>query len=175
MQLHFFFLRDRKSIFLKGFFEYSKFIAVRLSGPFSGVLSQSNLQEASKASLLIFIRLVGCAYFKKHANAFFSQTPFSLMNSMKKEGLTPEDHHRQWLDYIRQTIWDRISTENDTIPPSFEALQYHWLRSCWVIHMWHQAESNAIILALMNVAGEIITHWKSCGIQMKTLRVFKIK
>ncbi len=99
------------------------------------------------------------------------------MNSMKKEGLTPEDHHRQWLDSIRQTIWDRISTENDTIP-SFEALHPIPLvekllgDSCGI----KQNLMQSFLLLLMNVAGEIITtYWKWCGIQMKTLRVFKIK
>ena len=56
-----------KTFFLKVFFEYAKFIAVDLSGPFID-------------SQFAFFRLVGCAYFKKHANTFCGHTPSSLMN-----------------------------------------------------------------------------------------------
>ena len=58
-----------KTFFLKVFFEYAKFIAVDLVGPFTGVISHTNLLEQATASQLAFFRLVGCAYLKKHANA----------------------------------------------------------------------------------------------------------
>ena len=64
-----------------------------------------------------------------------------------------ERHKR--LYFIRQTIWDRISSENESIP-SYDALHYHWLRSCWVLHMWHQAECNAMTLAYLNGNGVIL-------------------
>ena len=135
-----------KAFFLKVFFEYAKFVAVDLMGSFVSVIPT--------ASQLAFFRLVGCAYFKKHANDFYGQTPSSLMNSFAMASLSSQEQHQKWLDHIRQTIWDRISSENETIP-SFEALHYHWLRSCWVLHMWQQAESNKMILAPLDGNGWI--------------------
>ena len=106
-----------------------------------------NLLEQATASQLAFFRLVGCAYFKKHANAFYGQTP-SLMNSFAMASLSSQEQHQKWLDHNRQTIiWHRISSENETIP-SFGALHYHWLRSCWILHMWQQAESMKLFLLL---------------------------
>ena len=35
-------------------------------------------------------------------------------------------------------MWERIEFEDD-LPPSWEALWRHWLRSCWVSYMWSQA------------------------------------
>ena len=147
-----FFAGIGKAFFLKVFFEYAKFIAVDLVGPFTGVISHTNLLEQATASQLAFFRLVGCAYLKKHANAFYGQTPSSLLNSFAMASLSPQEQHRKWLDQIRQTIWDRISSENETIP-SYEALHYHWLRSCWVLHMWQQAESNVMLLAPLDCNG----------------------
>lgn len=141
-----FFAGIGKAFFLKVFFEHAKFIAVDLSGPFVGSIANSDLCDQATVSQLAFIRLVGCAYFKKHTNAFYGHTPSSLMNSFDTDSLSPLEQHRKWLDHLRQTIWDRISSENETIP-SFEALQYHWLRSCWVLHMWQQAESARMVLA----------------------------
>ena len=117
---------------------YAKFIAIDLMGPFVGSISHHNLREQAVASQLTFLRLVGCAYFKKHANAFYGHTPSSLLNMFAETCLSPLEQHQKWLDHLRRTIWDRISTENESIPSS-EALQYHWLRSCWVIHMWQQS------------------------------------
>ena len=141
-----------KAFFLKVFFEYAKFIAVDLTGPFIGLVSPLDLQEQAAASQLAFFRLVGCAYFKKHNNAFYGHTPSSLMNSFSQTNLSPLDQHRKWLNHIRQTIWDRISSENETIP-SLEALHYHWLRSCWVLSMWQQAQSSQMNLASLNGNG----------------------
>ncbi len=76
----------------------------------------------------------------------------SLLNSLAKASSSPKEQHQKWLDHIRQTIWDRISSENETIP-SCEALHYHWLRSCWVLHMWQQAQSNEVVLAPLNGNG----------------------
>lgn len=147
-----FFAGIGKAFFLKVFFEHAKFITFNLSGPFVGLISQSVLRDQAIASQLSFIRLVGCAYFKKHTNAFFGNTPSSLMNSFATTSSSPLEQHRMWLDHLRQTIWDRISSENETIP-SLEALQYHWLRSCWVVHMWQQAETSDVVLAPLDGNG----------------------
>ena len=75
----FLFFWDKKSFFLKVFFfEYAKFIAVDLEGPFSGVISHTNLLELATASQVAYFQLVGCACLI-HANAFYGQTP--LLNS----------------------------------------------------------------------------------------------
>ena len=31
--------------------------------------------------------------------------------------------------------------------PSLEALRYHWLGSCWILHLWQQAQCNHTQLA----------------------------
>lgn len=97
------------------------------------------------------MRLIGCAYFKKHINTFYGQTPMSLFISFAGASSDHEQHH-QWLDHIRQTIWDRIAFESDTIP-SLTALESHWLRSWWVLHYWQQAESNHIVLTTLDGNG----------------------
>ena len=38
-------------------------------------------------------------------------------------------------------MWTRIEFE-DELPPSFEALWRHWLRTCWVSNFRQQASSN---------------------------------
>ena len=147
-----FFAGVGKAFFLKVFFEQAKFIAAELQGPFVSAVGHTNLMEQAKASLVTFLRLVGCAYFWKHTNAFLGHTPPSLLNSLVDTGLSSLEQHRKWLDHIRQTIWDRISSENESIP-SFEALQYHWIRSCWVLHMWHQAQYGRPMLAPLDGNG----------------------
>ena len=144
-----------KTFFLKVFFEYAKFIAVDLSGPFIGDFSQDTFHEQARDSQFAFFRLVGCAYFKKHANAFCGHTPSSLMNLFSDNSSSSLHQHEKWLDHIRQSIWDRISSENETVP-SLEALQYHWLRSCWVLQVWQQAHSQQVTLAPLDGNGWVI-------------------
>ena len=38
-------------------------------------------------------------------------------------------------------MWENTEFE-DELPPSWEVLWRHWLRSCWVSHFWQQAWSN---------------------------------
>ena len=108
--------------------------------PFSTMVTSDNMEQEAQDSVLAFIGLVGCAYFKKHLNAFFGKTPESTFNTFA-DAASIRDQHINWLDSIRQGIWDRISQESETIP-SFAALELHWQRSCWVVHMWQQATSN---------------------------------
>jgi len=86
------------------------------------------------------------------------------MNSFE-DSLSLTEKHKKWLDLIRQTIWDRISSENESIP-SFDALYFHWLRSCWVLHMWQQAECNNMTLASLNGNGKMAV-LKYSGTQLK--------
>ena len=62
-----------------------------------------------------------------------------------------QEQHTAWLEDIRNHIWDRINFENE-MTPSTDALYLHWQRSCWVLHMWRQADQNNMIL-------EPITNW----------------
>ena len=140
-----------KSYFFKVFLDYANFILGDVRGAFTTRYTQSDIHNQSRITLLPFIRLVGCAYMMKHANAFHGQTPQSLLNSLSQAN-SAYHQHEQWLDNIRQTIWDRISFENQTIP-SMTALEYHWRRSCWIIHMWQQAECRNMVLAPLNGNG----------------------
>ena len=140
-----------KSHFFKVFLENAKFILGNHPGSFNSSFSSSDLYNQTHMNQLAFIRLVGCAYYKKHINAFYGHTPESLLNSFAGAS-SPTQQHSQWLDYLRQGIWDRIAQENETIP-SFTALQLHWLRSCWVLHMWQQAQCNNMMLVTLNGNG----------------------
>ena len=135
-----------KAYFLKVFFEKAKFIISNDQDTLATSLTHTDLSEQADNTLLAFIRLVGCAYFKKHSNAFPGETPEAVLNSFSSTTSSPMDLHRQWLDHLRQTIWDRISFEDEMIP-SLEALRYHWFRSCWILHLWQQAQCNHMQLA----------------------------
>ena len=114
-------------------------------------LTHTDLNEQADNTLLAFIRLIGRAYFKKHTNAFPGEMPESLLDSFSG-ATSAKDQHRKWLDHLHQTIWDRISFEDEMIP-SLEALRYHWLRSCWILHLWQQAQCNQMQLALLHGHG----------------------
>ena len=94
-----------KASFFKTFFEKATFI----SNDSMGHLSQprATLPEVTENCFLAFLRLVGCAYFKKHQNAFQGITPESLFHSFGTE--SAEDQHYKWLEQIRHTIWDRVT------------------------------------------------------------------
>ena len=85
---------------------------------------------------LTFLRLVGCAYFRisKHKAVFLPSflTPMTLFNS---HFVRAEAHHSAWLDAIREKIWLWIRYEEEMLP-SYDALQRHWKRSCWVASEW---------------------------------------
>ena len=95
--------------------------------------------DTSREWFLSFIRLIGTVYFKKHLSIFKYDCPRGLFNSFPTSD--PISQHKQWLDCIRSTMWENIEFE-DELPPSWEALWRHWLRSCWVSHFWQQAWSN---------------------------------
>lgn len=139
-----FFSGISKAYFFQIFFENAVFI-------YGNTTTFGVHQQVQESSLLLFIRLVGCAYIRKHANAFFGKTPDSIYHSFS-EASSPTQQHQQWLDHIRQCIWDRISQECESIP-SFSALQLHWLRSCWIFHSWQQALSNTVVCGTLNGNG----------------------
>ncbi len=119
-----------KPTFLKTFFEKADFISNDSTGQLSKM--PETMQELTERGFLAFARLVGCAYFKKHRNAFQGTTPEALFHSFATDNV--KEQHNKWLEHIRQKIWDRIMFEDDMIP-SVGALKRHWKRSCWVLHM----------------------------------------
>ena len=131
-----FFARLGKTTFLNRFFQHSEFINAGTE-TCPGTLASTT--EERSDGLLAFIRLVGTVYFKQHLACFHHDSPRALFNSFSDSD--PETQHRRWLDCIRSTIWEKIEFE-DELPPSSEALERHWKRSCWVADMWSQACRN---------------------------------
>ena len=130
-----------KASFLATLFEYSEFICSN-STQTPGTLSDT---DPDSNGFLSFLRLVGCAYFRKHKAAFLPKypTPMSLFNSLEKDSQTHLDHHSAWLSFLRERVWSRIKYEEEMIP-SDDALRRHWQRSCWVVAVWKQATQNQI-------------------------------
>ena len=78
-------------------------------------LWQIHFANTMNVGFLAFQRLIGVVYFKKHCAAFDVDTPVAHFKC-GQQGLTPEKHHSAWLENIRQTIWSRITYENETDP-----------------------------------------------------------
>ena len=129
-----------KASFMATLFEYCNFICTN-NEQVPGTLANSD-----SSGKLSFYRLVGCAYFRKHRAVFLPAypSPVTLFNSLKKGGQSPQAHHVAWLDVIRERIWSRIKYEEEMIP-SEGALDRHWLRSCWVLSVWKQANRNNLV------------------------------
>ena len=72
-------------------------------------------------------------------------TPRVLYSSLADPALSHYDMHKRFLQTIRDMVWDKIQFE-DELPPSMDALWRHWLRTCWVSHMWSQAADNHMII-----------------------------
>ena len=109
-----------------------------------GCLSDTSLDnENYNQGFLSFLRLIGTIYYKKHATGFDSNSPESSYKEFysNHSHLTVNQVHRSWLQYIQQNIWDRIIYESKMVP-SVDALWRHWKRSCWIAHMWKQADHN---------------------------------
>ena len=124
-----------KATFLNVFFQHADFICgPRTPGCLHDTANPSN-------GFLSFVRLVGTCYFKKHIAAFISlfscETPVQLFNSLDPS-LLPRERHETWLQKIRDTVSDRIVSEEERLP-SYTALWRHWLCSCWVSRMWQNA------------------------------------
>ena len=138
-----FFSQIGKATFLRYFFQYAAFITGRES---QGTLADTGLEgETYNNGFLAFLRLIGTVYFKKHATGFETPSPANHFQNFSSTHTTVQQQHKDWLEDIRQNIADRITFDNDMIP-SIEALYYHWKRSCWVLHMWRQADKNNMVL-----------------------------
>ena len=134
-------------------FQHSSFINANTTD-YPGTLADTDTDHL-QAGFLAFIRLVGTAYFKKHISAFKYETSRALMNSVQET--TVKLAHQRWLDHIRDTVWEHVEFE-DELPPSWEALWRHWLRSCWVSNLWGQASQNHYRFLPLNDFG-----WKVNG------------
>ena len=143
-----------KATFLKHFFQHTEFVTGETHYT-KGSLAQTSVNNSYKEGFMAFLRLIGAVYFKKHATAFTSDSPESHFKGYL--GNSDEDlQHRDWLEDIRQSMWARINFEDEMIP-STEALWRHWMRSCWVLDMWRQADKNTMSLAELTNYGWSIT------------------
>ena len=115
---------------------------------------------------LSFVRLISTVYFKKHLAEFTVNTPCALYMSLAQSGVGPMQQHNKLIEAIRETVWSRIQFE-DELPPSFDALWRHWLRTCWVSNMWTQATQNHMTLLDLTqhgwkvVEGKLECDWES--------------
>ena len=136
-----FFSNIGKASFLRYFFQYASFITSNKPET-PGTLADTSLKEKTyEIGFLAFIRLIGTIYFKKCATAFETSSPEAHFHKFITHSQTIKEQHLNWLNDIRENIWDRIKFENEMIPSS-DALYLHWKRSCWISHMWQQADMN---------------------------------
>lgn len=97
--------------------------------------------DCAHLGLLAFVRLVGCAYFKKHLAGFKFCTPEALFHSIPTT--SPQAHHEEWLKIIRTTVWKCTIDESHYLS-SYDALALHWKRSTWVARYWSKATESEI-------------------------------
>lgn len=121
-----------KASFMATLFQYCDFICAN-NELLPGTLEFSDT-DSNAHGKLAFLRLVGCAYLRKHKSVFLPAypSPVTLYNSLTKNGQSPLAHHSAWLADIRDRIWSKIKYEEEMIP-SDGALARHWMRSCWVL------------------------------------------
>ena len=131
-----------KVAFLKTFYQYSDFISAGTDYP--GTLADITPEEES-LGFLSFARLIGTAYFKQNVASFTHRTPQAHFNSISRSNISAKQHHLLWLDDVRSTCWVHAGSPADEMP-SNDALMFHWRRSVWVIHMWHQCLKNHVEL-----------------------------
>ena len=141
-----------KATFLRYFYQYATFITKPTNDKPGTLADVSLANNVYNTGFLAFLRFVGVTYFKKHATAFSTNSPQTHFNSFKHPTKTHIQQHTEWIDDIRQNIWDCIQFETHSIP-STEALYRHWNRTCWVISMWSQTDCNEITLEPMDDYG----------------------
>ena len=102
--------------FYQMFFQYASFISAG-SSP-SGILNNT------ANGFLAFLRLVCCLYYKKYASAFSDKSPSNFFKSFSGENIL--DVHIQWLQKIRERVWQQCNDEEKDYLPSVESLRFHW-------------------------------------------------
>ena len=149
-----FFVGFGKAKFYQTFFQFASFISG--SNAVSGSLGDVK-SESITSGLLSFYRLIGCLYFVKYKNAFEFENPVASFRGVPAVEFGSLLHHLKWLDMIREVCWERIEFE-DQLVPSNEALMFHWLRSCSVVHIWSQAVSPKVLDPPYNSLGWKVQH-----------------
>ena len=84
-----FFTGIGKAMFMATFFEYAEFICSNTSHT-PGTLSDT---DPSSQGFLSFIRLVGCAYFRKHKQLFYHHFPHQCQYSTHFSRVNRMPHH----------------------------------------------------------------------------------
>ena len=75
-----------------------------------------------------------------------------------------EDTHKEWLQAIRVTVWERTVDESYYVP-SFEALVLHWKRCTWVLQYWQKAKHQTVVMPPLtqygwyDEEGKLKVHW----------------
>jgi hypothetical protein len=147
-----FFSRIGKSTFMRYFYQYASFITGG-NDQTPGTLGTSKIPITNwEKGYLAFLRLVGTIYFKKYCSGFSSMCPAQHYATFNHLGLSAKEQHHRWLDDIRETIWFRTHFENEMMA-STASLRLHWMRSCWILHLWEQADLNKMILQPMSEYG----------------------
>ncbi len=147
-----FFSEIGKATSLRRFFENANFIT-RGDSITPGTLADNTTEcTSTNTGFLAFLRLIGTIYFKKYASGFDTQSPSSYFKRFINPIKSIREQHTQWIDSIRDNIWSRTKFENQMIP-STDALHFHWKRTCWIMHMWNQADKNTITLTDMENFG----------------------
>ena len=150
-----FFVGIGKTAFLKYLYQYAQFITGQTHVDIMGSLAHNN---PGSNGFLAFLRLIGVAYFQKNRGAFEDDNPISLFNSVIEPSI--QEKHQKWYNEIRSKVWPRISFE-DSLPPSHDALQLHWLRTTWVVDYWSQATRTTMILLPLDAFG-----WNTQGTKL---------
>ena len=85
-------------------------------------------------------------YYKKFRTAFTKHnSPIAMLHSFAKEGKSSKQMHFDWINSLRDQIWERVVFEDNLIP-SVDALYRHFLKAMLVIHYWKQSTNNTITL-----------------------------
>ena len=146
-----------KVFFLNDLFQHAAFITGGLDPP--GSLAQLTSPENSHMGFLAFVRLVGCAYFKKHLSGFKFDTPEASFKSLTIPSL--DRHHKEWLELIRTTVWERSYDESYYLP-SYEALHLDWRRCAWVARYWGQSLEHNIQMPGLTLIKNLNTNLLMC-------------
>ena len=82
--------------------------------------------------------------------------------SLSEGGVDHVEQHKKCLKLLRETGRSRIQFE-DELPPSWDALWQHWLRTCWGSNMWSQAAHNQMTpLDLSQYGWNIVDYQLEC-------------
>jgi hypothetical protein len=146
-----FFQNCSKLNFLKAYINNIHFVSFKED--YTGSLSQTNAEDWMDGQLAFF-RLLACVYFKKCASSFrmsmslkHTPSPEEVLQNITEANpdKTELEVTSLWLDQIRQAVMKEPGCESEEKwMPSFDSLQLHWKRCCYVMQMWQQADQNII-------------------------------